>query len=700
MATEFTAKANPNGGTTYTASAAPTPSPYTYAGSGNLIPTPGAAPQTAGSGFTPTVVTDANIREKTIPDITQRAQDVLAPSGIVNGNAPAGSMKSANGNYVDVTTGKQYSGAPAEAAGTTPTSTSSNTPTNITAPDAPANEYDTYLQDLFKDNPSSPTEGAAPANDPYLTMLSTMKATSDKATAGLIEATQKTFDNRRAQLAATQTAAHKGLQQALIANGEARYSPILAGQRLSADETSHILALSNIDAEESSATAQLQKAQSDQDFQAMGKWLDHLDSLRSEKVTVATKLADSAAAATKAINDAKQKIADSVGKIAEDAGKNGATSEQIAAITAAPDLGSAIAAAGDTLKTYQGGMVGEYQFYVDQAKKAGQVPLDFNSYQTADANRKAKAAGAGGGSGAGVDLSMLDDKALAALDKSGFSTKYSGTTQSLATQLVHGQLAPSDLSKRTTGDAPYNAVLTAADDYSMATTGKHFNVSQANRDYKFAQRPQTQDTLNYLGSLVGSDDGTGASTGGNLDELVALSNDIKRTSFPAVNDIAAWARYSTGDPKIAAFQATATEVADQVAKILQGGGSSGTSDAKLQQAANLFNTNFTKDQLIATVNALKPLLANRAKSMIKDNAYLSDYADQFGIEQNIPGAPPTTGDSIVADETQSQNKIKTYASSHPGTQSTISTQMKSMEGTLGRPITAAEFLLAFPEYAN
>lgn len=47
-------------------------------------------------------------------------------------------------------------------------------------------------------------------------------------------------------------------------------------------------------------------------------------------------------------------------------------------------------------KKYQGGIVGEYQFYVDLEQAAGRTPVGFNEYQTLDANRKAKAAGGGG----------------------------------------------------------------------------------------------------------------------------------------------------------------------------------------------------------------------------------------------------------------------------------------------------------------
>ncbi len=51
------------------------------------------------------------------------------------------------------------------------------------------------------------------------------------------------------------------------------------------------------------------------------------------------------------------------------------------------------------------GIVGEYNFYVANAKKNGQVPVDFNTYQNIDANRKAKVASAAAGSvGGGAGL--------------------------------------------------------------------------------------------------------------------------------------------------------------------------------------------------------------------------------------------------------------------------------------------------------
>ena len=95
------------------------------------------------------------------------------------------------------------------------------------------------------------------------------------------------------------------------------------------------------------------------------------------------------------------------------------------------------------------------------------------------------------------------------------------------------------------------------------------------------------------------------------------------TQFPALNDTAAWVRLQAGDPKMAAYYATVTEVADQVAKIMQGGGTGGgTSDAKMKQATDLFDKGFNKDQITAIGTQLRNLLANRKKELIGGNRYL------------------------------------------------------------------------------
>jgi hypothetical protein len=224
------------------------------------------------------------------------------------------------------------------------------------------------------------------------------------------------------------------------------------------------------------------------------------------------------------------------------------------------------------------------------------------------------------------------------------------TIQSNAQQLVEGQADPSNLSKRS---KTYDATLAAANTYSMQKYGKPFNVAKAIGDYKFATNPQTYNTLNYLNSLTGRDNQSG-----NLGKLVQMSDAMPRaTSFPPLNDAAQWAKLSSGNTQVASYYAAVTEVSDQVAKILQGGGTGGggTSDAKLKQAQDLFNKGFTAAQIKGVANdTLRPLLANRKNEIIGDNRYLQQWHQVQPQQQaqqppvlppNAP--PPATGMSRI-----------------------------------------------------
>lgn len=259
------------------------------------------------------------------------------------------------------------------------------------------------------------------------------------------------------------------------------------------------------------------------------------------------------------------------------------------------------------------------------------------------------------GSNQGIDLTQFTPQQQQALQSGGF-TSFNSETQGLAEQLVTGNIAPGDLSKRATGTSPYNSILSAANAYSKATTGQPFNISQAQRDYQFATNVGTQNTLNYLTSLVGTSDGTGGTSGGNLDQLISMSNARTDTThigsagqtvqgsqgLPALNNVSQWAKIQAGDPQMAAYYATITEVSDQIAKVLQGGGTgSGTSDAKLAQAQALFQKGFTPDQISAVAGSLKGLLTNRAKGIIGTNPYLSDYASKLGIDNTQQSATQT-----------------------------------------------------------
>jgi len=207
------------------------------------------------------------------------------------------------------------------------------------------------------------------------------------------------------------------------------------------------------------------------------------------------------------------------------------------------------------------------------------------------------------------------------------------SVNSNAAQLVEGTMDIANLSKRS---KTYDATLQAANAYSLQKYGVPFNAAKAAGDYKFATNPQTYNTLNYLNSLTGRDN-----QGGNLGVVVEMSRKLPRTQFPPLNAVDQWAKLSAGNPQVAAYRAALVEVDDQIAKILQGGGQGGggTSDAKLKQAAELLNKNFTAEQITAVAqNTLRPLLANRKNEIIGDNRYLQQWHGAQRPPQANPNA--------------------------------------------------------------
>jgi hypothetical protein len=215
------------------------------------------------------------------------------------------------------------------------------------------------------------------------------------------------------------------------------------------------------------------------------------------------------------------------------------------------------------------------------------------------------------------------------------------TINNNAMQLVEGTLDPSNLSKR---GKSYDATLAAATAYSQAKYGANYDIAKAAGDYKFANDYRTKNTLAYMNSLVGADN-----LSGNFQEFLRLSDQYKRTNYPALNDVKAWADIQRGDPEIGRYRAVALDVADQAAKILQGGGSgSGSTDAKLKQAVDLYNARWNQKQISGIIDETRMLIANRKKEMIGDNVYLNRWYGPQHAAAPTGGSQKTVTDDRIA----------------------------------------------------
>lgn len=201
------------------------------------------------------------------------------------------------------------------------------------------------------------------------------------------------------------------------------------------------------------------------------------------------------------------------------------------------------------------------------------------------------------------------------------------------------QMGVSVLSGYGRGDSPNRRAIMeqVAKDIS---SGKSNPLGLNAIELKFASNVGTQNVLKYLGSLTGQN-----GQPGNLDELISASNSIDRTQFKPFNQALYYALENSGDPNISRFATAAVEVADQVAKVLQGGTGSATSDLKLKQGIDLFNAAKTKEQMIATVTEMKKLLQNRKDSLIGNNQFLQEYSSHPTVQggSSLGGGTNTSG---------------------------------------------------------
>ena len=120
-------------------------------------------------------------------------------------------------------------------------------------------------------------------------------------------------------------------------------------------------------------------------------------------------------------------------------------------------------------KKYAAGMVGEYQFFVEQEKAAGRAPISFNEYQNIDANRKKSIARAGASTTTNITsgVNMDDFRTEAAR---GVSRLKSGEPWSTVFPSVKAlfPLAPNSLIDDTLGK----------DQWSQAGASERFNAKQ------------------------------------------------------------------------------------------------------------------------------------------------------------------------------------------------------------------------------
>lgn len=178
-----------------------------------------------------------------------------------------------------------------------------------------------------------------------------------------------------------------------------------------------------------------------------------------------------------------------------------------------------------------------------------------------------------------------------------------------AAQLIADRrLAPSQLATFFTGMGKQAvSQLRPAVMSAVLAIDPEFDFAAAEAGYQFGKAPGTQTTLRYLDNISKT-----------IPMMRRANQEFKRTGVRFINDVLRSGKSQFGSVDVADFDFKSTLIADEIAKVLQGGGTgSGTSDAKLKQAQELLAGDLTPEQFDKVLDAAEEMLTVRRDSFVK-----------------------------------------------------------------------------------
>jgi hypothetical protein len=205
----------------------------------------------------------------------------------------------------------------------------------------------------------------------------------------------------------------------------------------------------------------------------------------------------------------------------------------------------------------------------------------------------------------------------------------------IAQQIQNHQLAPSQLSEiRGRGNGSLGLMI-------ERKMPKDFNWQEADSEYQLAKSPGYQQqvkNMDYAGS--------------SMDNVIRSAEALANGKVRSINALINAGKDQVNNVNLAKFNTDRLEVADAIAKILQGGGSgSGTSDMKLKQAQDLIRSTDDPAVVRATLGEMKGLIQNRRNTLTKGTF----------MENTAPAATSSTGAAPPLPATLSSSDVgQTY----------------------------------------
>lgn len=188
--------------------------------------------------------------------------------------------------------------------------------------------------------------------------------------------------------------------------------------------------------------------------------------------------------------------------------------------------------------------------------------------------------------------------------------------KSFADMIQNHQMAPSQLSLA----GGFGAAGASIKRMTIAELAKRgVNLEEAEGEYQLAKSPGFQQQIRYMDQVTNS-----------LPRLQETANKLGNTTMKAINDLVNKGKNQFNNVDLKAFKTDVTFVADEVGKILQGGGTgSATSDAKLRQASEVFSSSDSPASIAAAAKEVQALIGSRRQALTKGT-----YLESSGQTEN------------------------------------------------------------------
>ncbi len=176
-----------------------------------------------------------------------------------------------------------------------------------------------------------------------------------------------------------------------------------------------------------------------------------------------------------------------------------------------------------------------------------------------------------------------------------------------ARAVLEGRASPSQLASLYGGMGGAGAAYKRAITDKVMQLDPAFNLQEAEANYQYSKNPGTQTTARFMENIQKT-----------IPKMRKMVDKMKLSDIRIVNSASLAMNKQFGEGDVAAYEFMTTILADEIAKILQGGGTgNATSDAKLRQAMDLMSGSMTPDQWSGVLDTADEMLTIRRKALTK-----------------------------------------------------------------------------------